>query len=85
MRADVRTIDDARSQLEARVMRWAAKTGRHIRIGSTPTIDGELVAVVTDLHSGRQGLWPKAWAVPQDEPVETLPLFDGTKKQRSMF
>jgi len=82
----VRTIDDEKSQIEARVLRWAARTRRHVRIDATPRIDGELVAVVTDMHSGRQGLWPKAWAVPQDEPLEALPLFrSGPKKQGVLF
>jgi hypothetical protein len=84
----MRTVDDDRSQIEARILRWAEATGRRIRIDCVGVLiaGGDVEAVITDWRSGRQGLWPVAWDVPEEPPLELLPLFRPPPKvQRSLF
>ena len=86
-----RSIDDAESLVESRVLVWAKLTGRTIRIDVVGVLrpGGEVEAVVTDLQSGRQGIWPRAWEIPREEPLNTIPLFSQMpvrrKKQGLLF
>ena len=79
-------MDDPVSQVEARLLRWMAKQADPFRID----VVGALVvgkgveAVVTNTRTGRQGLWPAAWA--WDGDGEELPLFrQKPKVQMSLF